>query len=281
MRYYEHDLKKIDDINEIKKLLVNILKAFTDLCQTHGLKYYLSGGTLLGAARHEGFIPWDDDIDVSMPREDYEKFLQIANGSVPSDFSVYSYRNDPKHIYPFAKMYDNRTYLREFRHIHNKNSGVFIDIFPVDGVSSFKLFKKQLRKIRFYRQFAKLAGTSVFRSKKSFSTFPRLMAVLCCKAVGSRFFLKKIDNIARGSMSDQPFCAVKVWGYGEREIFDSSVFLNTCSLKFEGDHYLVPIKYETYLESLYGDYMTLPPEDERVHRHEYDAFWRKSSIGDK
>ena len=280
MKRYEYGMRKIENIDDIKKMLVNILNAFSQLCESHGLTYFLSGGTLLGAVRHEGFIPWDDDIDVFMPREDYEKLLQIENDRYPEEYSIFSYRNDRSHIYPFAKMYDNRTYLKEMRHIHNKNSGVFIDIFPIDGVSSRGLFLQQLKKIRVYRQLVKLAGTSIYRSRKSLLTFPRLFAVLCCKMIGLRFFLKRIDRIARCSTADQPYNAVKVWGYGEKEIFDSSVFSDTALLKFEGNQYRVPAEYDTYLKGLYGDYMKLPPEEDRVHRHEYDVFWRKNNSGD-
>ena len=122
--------------NEMQTKLINMLKWYHEFCVTHKLRYYIVGGTMLGAVRHEGFIPWDDDIDVGMPREDYNRFLEICKGIQAHQYIVEApTEENPEFKYLYAKIYDTTTTLVE--NVRNPiNRGVFIDVFPLDGIGA-------------------------------------------------------------------------------------------------------------------------------------------------
>lgn len=135
-------------MEELKSIQLGILKDVHDYCSSTNITYWLAYGTLLGAIRHNGYIPWDDDIDIAMPREHYEKFIQSYK---KKNTVVYSCSNNKKYILHFAKVYDTRTILKEYANM-NIETGVYIDIFPIDNVPDFKKQQDQLcRKISFYR----------------------------------------------------------------------------------------------------------------------------------
>lgn len=266
-------------IEEIKALLVEALQSFHDFCEENGLRYYLSGGTLLGAIRHGGFIPWDDDIDLIMPRPDYIKFIGMTKDGLKGHYSVQSVYSDKKYIYPFVKVCDTRTSLLEFRHKNSTGSGIFIDIFPMDGISDDDVdFGKQLKKILFLRKLSKYAGTAIYHSDNLLLTLPRLLVVGLCKLVGSARINKKIDRVAQSlDFSVQEKVAVVVWGYDKREKNDKAKFLPRQKAKFEGKEFWISAGYDTYLRGLYGDYMKLPPEQDRVRKHDYVVYWKTPS----
>ena len=123
----ESQMKRIKDIE------LDMLKVFVSICDQLGLKYYLIGGTLLGAVRHKGFIPWDDDIDVGMPREDYEVFVEKAGKLLPDYIFLQNYRTDENMIFPFTKLRNiNTTYIETRTKYSKMNQGVWMDIFPLD-----------------------------------------------------------------------------------------------------------------------------------------------------
>ena len=123
-------------MNDLQKALLEIFKAFVAVCEKHHLRYYLIGGTCLGAVRHKGFIPWDDDIDVGLPREDYEKFIQLQDEFKDTPYFIQTWKSDPKYIYGYAKLRNsNTTYIENFYKHFQFNQGLWIDIFPIDGFS--------------------------------------------------------------------------------------------------------------------------------------------------
>ena len=125
---------------ELRKIQLDLLQKTADFCESNGLRYFLCGGTLIGAVRHKGYIPWDDDIDIAMPRSDYEKFISIFNRP-QNYYQVMSFETNPDYAYAFAKVYDNRTILKE---LHYKGTiGAYIDVFPADAVKD----AAQIRKI--------------------------------------------------------------------------------------------------------------------------------------
>ena len=121
-------------ISEIQKIDLELLKQFLKICDKHNLKYYIIGGTLLGAIRHKNFIPWDDDIDVAMPRKDFDIFLKVANNELKDNYKLSTYFNNKEHRYYLPKLVDLNTTIMEKRYEKiNKETHVFIDIFPIDG----------------------------------------------------------------------------------------------------------------------------------------------------
>lgn len=268
-------MKEVGD-EEYKHVILDILVAFDRFCTEHGLRYYMMSGTVLGALRHGGFIPWDDDIDVAMPRPDYERFLSLTAKNEFELYRVNTVKNTRSFIYPFAKMCDRRTYLFEHRHVDCRDSGAFIDIFPIDGFPEDSTqWKGHVKRLRFLRNLNKYAGTGIMKSDKPLATIPRFLVVLICKLFGCRFFINRINALARKyAYDDSQYIGVTVWGYGMKEIILKSVFEPAERVSFEGILFSASKGTDTYLKNLYNDYMTLPPEDKRYGKHDYTVYWR-------
>ena len=131
-----------EEQEKLKQIELNLLVCFKEICEKHKLDYFLTGGTLLGAVRHKGFIPWDDDIDVGMPREDYETFLRVASSCLPDGIFLQTRKTDPEVPFNFAKLRDSRTtFIETSIKDLDINHGVYIDIFPIDyfPASKFQL----------------------------------------------------------------------------------------------------------------------------------------------
>lgn len=269
-------MREIVNLTELKEILTEELLAFARYCDEKGLRYYLCGGTLLGAIRHQGFIPWDDDIDVAMPREDYERFIDLTAGGMTERYAVQSYKTTRDHAYPFVKIYDRKTVLIEDRYRRTSEGGVFIDVFPVDGIpESMDAYRKRLVSIKILRKLNTYAGTSVVHSKTVLRTILRIVLVAIAKTIGTRFFNRRIDRIAREcKLEGSRHCGVMVWGYGERERVETASFLPVATATFEGHEFSIPQGYDQYLASLYGDYMTPPPEPMRVTHHDFKVYWK-------
>lgn len=266
------------EINEIRSVEIDILNAFVQLCEKNNLKYSLAGGTLLGAIRHSGFIPWDDDIDVLMPRPDYEKFLNLTQGTL-REYSVRSIENNPQlHTRPFARVVCN-DYMLELCTPPYKLPP-WIDIFPMDGMpedyEQCRVYFKKLYKIK---RLIALSWQHKSDSRKPAKKgngikhyLKRLLMPLIslsAKIIGHHNLLMVLQNTAKKTRYET--CAyvgcVVAGGHGIRERMPKSDFEAMIKVPFEGEEYCSMGCYELYLSNLYGqNYMQLPPEDERkVH----------------
>jgi lipopolysaccharide cholinephosphotransferase len=263
-------------MDEARPMLLATLCAFRDICDRHSLRYYLSGGTLLGAIRHGGFIPWDDDIDVIMPRPDYDRLIELSREEPFGRYALLASETNGAHIYPFAKFCDSKTVLIEDRHSNAEGMGVFIDIFPMDGVSDDMVeYKRQLRKISFWNRLGKYAGTSVWTSKNPLLVAPRFLVVVACKAIGCKAINRRVSWLAKVRPFSESRCvAVVVWGYGTRERIEREAFEPRRVAKFEGDEFSISEGFDAYLRNLYGDYMSLPPVESRVRKHDFSVYVR-------
>ena len=268
-------MKKLDS-NEIKQMELDLLKSFKKMCEANGLYYTLCGGTLLGAVRHKGFIPWDDDIDVLMPRPDYERLLngkEIDLSMLPAFYSIVNWKNKT-HDYPFMKMVDTRTHI-EIPYLNDafKPKNLWIDIFPIDGnpddVQSLeKLYKKAI----FWRQLIRLKTANPKEGKSRLKKVLKPFLVAGVKALNNDRLCEKLDQIAKTySFSEQSKIGGVLWGYGPQERIDKKQYLTPVDIIFEGEVFNAPSNYDEYLKGLYGDYMKLPPEDKRI-THEMDAY---------
>lgn len=256
-------------LDEVKKIELDLLRHFAQQCERNGLRYFLSAGTMLGAIRHKGFIPWDDDIDVTMPREDYERYWKLF-GTINdcANISLTSYR-DKSSIYPFFKLVDNRTIVFEQYVDKRYSTGVWIDIFPIDGVPNEKLYKENDKAQKLY---------VIVTADPSRGTSPiRKIAKRILKPLYSRKDIydiaKRLDDAAAANpiVEGEPLGEV-IWGYGIQEIMPYE-FLDSIEVEFEGEHFRAPRIYDTYLTSLFGNYMTPPPENKRVS-HGFLAYWK-------
>jgi len=263
-------------LTELKEIQIDILDFVDDFCKRHHIKYFLTGGTLIGAVRHKGYIPWDDDIDLCMLRDDYDRFLNLFPKESQSKYKIYSNTLGEKYPIPFVKVANIQTLLKEDVIIPS-DIGVNIDIFPLDTIPIDKKLQKKL-----YRKFGLYFGMLqmkeiLWSSKRSFhNNLIMIISRYLLKAVPYSFILKKInENAVKYKDIDSPLCGDLVWGYGIREITKKENFRDSIDCEFEGKIYPVPVGYDSYLQGVYGNYMMLPPEEKRVSSHNVEAWWRE------
>ena len=255
-------------LQEIKEITFDILKYFNTFCQDNSLKYYLSNGTLLGAVKYGGFIPWDDDIDVLMPREDYESFISMFKDT--DEFTLYTHEKNKNYKFPYAKLCALKTLKVETNIDSGVDLGVDIDIFPLDICSAHILNAYVQKKLTLYQRGCIL---SKFISTKGKSIFKRVIVNLC-KLIGYEFVHKRLKKIAmRETISGGEYMGNLMWPiYGKKEIIPEKVFENTIEIEFEGEKFPAPIGYDIYLRSLYGSYENDPPAEKQKTHHSYTAY---------
>lgn len=274
MKIEEKALKKLT-LEEIKAMLLEMLDDIAEVCKENNLRFFLSGGTLLGAVRHQGFIPWDDDIDLHMPRPDYEKFIEIYK-SQSRKYKLYAPIFDEKYRYPFTKLINPKTLLIEKEANCGVDMGVFVDIFPLDGMGdSIESAKKVMQKIK-WPIYLNL-GLSVKKHRKNVSLLKNILVsgcfVLAVLSGGNNKIVRKIDKIAKTySFENSKYAGEFVDEIGDRRINERKFYDETVYLDFEGRKCPAPFKYHEILTNFYGDYMKLPPVEKRVLVHNYDAF---------
>ena len=262
MAFKEIDNKTLTKLHDVE---LEILKEFIRICNKHNLKYFAVGGTLIGTIRHKGFIPWDDDIDLGMPREDYDKFLEISKNELNEKYFIqsgYDYKNSWQ---TFMKIRKKNTLADEKTVAHiDYPKGIFIDIFPFDktdtkdslcfkikcniinGITdaiSYKWGTKKIDEIR----------------RKNLCRFFSIFSNKCLRKMHKRLMTSK-NNKDRKYLTS--YCG-SYSRYKETQLTEWFFPLKT--KKFEGIDILVPNKYDEYLRSIYGDYMKLPPEEKRVN----------------
>lgn len=266
------NMKKLD-LKEIQKRELQIFKVFTELCDKYGIRYYLAGGTLLGAVRHHGFIPWDDDIDVNMPREDYDRLLTHADEiGASGDYKLAACELGDLN-YPFAKIYDLHTKINKLYDADETEQNLWIDIFPMDGLPDDeaevkKIFKKTLtaRKILRVKQARDGEGKTAFKRM-----FKPLVKVLL-KPVNDEKLLDYINRTCRTyKVDDCGYMGGIANGYGPQERVPRKLYLKSVPMQFEDMEVSAPGCWEYYLRNLYGDFMKLPPEEKRI-THDMDVW---------
>ncbi len=272
-------------LEEIKEIQFNILKDFASFCDKNNLRYYLAGGTLLGAVRHKGYIPWDDDIDVFMPRPDYEKAVKLYKSE---RYAIWSLVTNPKYWEQGSHMVDTRTKLCVPFDKYEKK--VYMDIFPIDGVFSNKILQKlEFIAVKILVMLSRSttmkpqASHHVYNGDEFISSIKKhartMVKYLLIGTIGkcseSCTWIKMIHRIAKmNSFEESKFVAEMVLGlYGTREIVPASVFEDRVKVSFEGEEFWAPVGYKEYLSTLYGeDFMELPPVEKRKSAHVFDAY---------
>ena len=251
---------------------LEILKELDKVCRKHNLRYYIVGGTLIGAVRHKGFIPWDDDIDVSMPRKDFNKLCKIAKDEFGDAYFLQTHKTDKNCYFHYAKLRKNGTYFGEDKFEHTKlHKGIFMDIFPLDYIPDNKLLQKVI-----FRGFSCLTGFICSKEKtgeflyKNMSlpfivTFRLIQCVLPkCLLLGMRTLLAKLSN----GLSRKHLLASLAGFHGyPMEISPKDWWAEGCDLEFEGVKVMAPKEYHTLLTHMFGDYMQLPDEKDRINHN--------------
>lgn len=267
---------KLISTDEQKKILFDILKQIHSFCEKNDIRYSLMFGTLLGAVRHKGFIPWDDDVDVAMPREDYEKFVK----SFKSDdgvYKVYDYRQDEDYAHPYAKVADTRTIFDE--HVCMKPIGINIDVFPYEDVFD----SDEMNQVLFEKLLAvkKKFRIKLLKPSKKNKWWKRIAIVLLKVLVVNR----SLKNLAREQceiiktecrdnatsvaiLTDSDFECCR------RSVCPKSYFEEFVDVDFEGEKFKAIKEYDAWLVQMYGDYMTPPPDEQKTSPHTVgDVYW--------
>lgn len=277
--------------DELKKVQYDILKDVARFCENNNIRYSLCGGTLLGAIRHGGFIPWDDDIDIFMPRPDFEIFMDKYNKSnsrykATSPYDDYCW-NKIGNVFDMETTLDYPSYRT-----YSDNFHVFIDIFPLDGVPDNYIARKLLFGINSILHF--VYGGSAYAYVKSMRytdkdgmctrlqgllrTIVKYLAITLFRPLSTSWICKlATKNVLRYKYDDSKYVAAHIGGAhtGEMEMIPRDKFEPLKKIKFESDEFYITSAAEIYLKKMYGDYMKLPPEDKRVSHHLFSAYWKK------
>lgn len=256
--------------DRIKPMLLDILKEIDRYTRENGLRYWLISGTLLGAVRHGGFIPWDDDIDIWMPRPDYERLLKEFDHGY---YKVISAHNDRNYPLDYAKVHDTRTLVVEEG--GDGEWGISVDIFPLDGLPSVPEAKRMFEKTRrFRRLIANQRFTRkgrICRSNGLAKNVSVILGRMMHPFLTLNGLLLRIDRMMQKYDFDScDYCGCLCW----REITISKAMVETSYMKFEDGEFAVPKDYDSILRLIFGDYMQLPPEEQRVSNHGIKAYWK-------
>ncbi len=259
---------------------LEVLKKLDEICTRLNLRYFLTYGTLLGAVRHQGFIPWDDDIDIMMPRPDYEKLLSYlrSNEKELAPFKLMHYKTNKEYIYPISRFVDTRYWI-DYEGTKDYGLGLFVDIYPLDGCGNTPEEAEEIMKSsKFDITLIDIAGKDKFKSSVSggfLRSVVKFLAYCYVKMRGANYFAKKLDK--KGQRYEYDACNyvnLTIWDTAvkpfKKELFDSIE-----RMKFEDSMFCVPAHYDEILTQCYGDYMKLPPEDQQIAHHYYTAYLKE------
>lgn len=262
---------------QLQLIQVEILDKFVQVCEHFGLTYYMIGGTLLGAVRHQGFIPWDVDIDVAMMRKDYDKFLETANSFFKENrinLSLATFKNEKDHYSPHAILHSNDVFisnpqLKRFR----SHKGVYIDIFPLDDAPSSvekqtkqKNKIKRIRKILYFKKIVLYDVESNFFKKSIKLLVGNLLKLIPLKSLQKRLE-RLMKNHDCGGVSKLVGHMASGYDY-HRVLFERKIYGKPQLMLFEKKYYFAPFEFDIYLKQYYGNYMNLPSRDEQKQYYE-------------
>lgn len=262
-------------IEELKEIELNILKEFISICKKHNFSYYVLGGTMLGAVRHQGFIPWDDDIDVCMPRQDYERFLEIAQNELSDELFVQTNSSEPQNPFCYCKIRNsNTTFIESSCKKLDINHGIFIDVFPLDYYpADAKSQKKFRKKKKFYNL---IIGTRYSVKSTGIRKIKRAIGKLISIVYPVKRAIKNRDKMYT-SQTNSTILANNGGAWDIKEVAPAEWYGKGVELDFEGIKIVAPERYDLWLKQVYGDYMKLPPEEKRITHHNTEIIDTKKS----
>ena len=283
----DKDKHNIEDIRyskpisreENRRILIDMLDALAGFCDTHGIYYTLSGGTLLGAIRHRGFIPWDDDIDVNMPRPEVERLYQLSKGQIGRYRLVKP--GDDRFTGAFYRLYDMDTIMENALGMRNDKptfNPVFIDIFPVEGLPDSKIARKIYYELAaILRKTMRVAQRDNVAAKNKRQLILNYLGYYPAHWIGYHRLVDRFQRFIQKYDFDQSDMVgvMSAARFKTEEIIDKKGYLTPVDVEFEGKIYRGPSNYDRYLSQLYGDYMELPPVEKRQTHHTFKVYWRK------
>lgn len=268
-------MKKLTS-DELKDVQLNMMDYVDNFCRNNGIQYTLSSGTLLGAMRHGGFIPWDDDIDIHLLRREYEKLTTLWNKT--NDYYPYELVNIESGNnmgYPFGKIHD----LRTVTYIGNvERTGVFIDVFPVDYVLDQRDLEKRHKIIaKLYKKRQRMMNCMVIDNSTSpVPLLKKIYAIIMKPSVSYNDLAIVIADLAQTIKYRTDYVFEIVCGFIKKNAVPTIVYEDYCDVKFEDRVYRRVRDFDTLLTKAYGDWRTLPPIEERVTHHGFEAYWKEN-----
>ena len=253
-----------ETLRKVQLAQLEMAKKVKEICDANEIKYFLDGGTLLGAVRHHGFIPWDDDLDIGMLRKDYDRFISIAQSALGDQYFLQTCDTDDHYWHPFAKIRKIGTIYREEGSrgvwIHNE---LFIDIFPFDCFPNSRIKLKIMRtKIKVcWKVLALRTGFYPWLTNNVFAK--KLVSIISREKIKKKYMTAMTSYNERGTKDVD----VETGPLAGRHLLPSDCFEDTVDLLFEGEYFKCPKGYQEVLKRYYGDYMTLPPEEKRKNVH--------------
>lgn len=272
-------------LEQHQQIIYEILYMVDDFCKAHDIPYFLVGGTLLGAVRHQGIIPWDDDADIAMTRENYNRFVTLFHAEGVYGYELYDFEHTDGYLFPFAKMAKVNSFVPT-----SKIKRIAIDIFVYDGCGDDKeqaltyFTKKRKKMSEFAKQIifchpfsetydcwkSKLVYFITKFPKESITFYPFILQSSWLQKI---FLYRFSSELSQKRVNSSEYSACIVWGlYGEGEVQNSSSFQILDTMDFGSRKLPVPSRWHEYLTSIYGDYKTLPPEKDRRPRHSQSSF---------
>lgn len=276
------EMKKVP-LNEQKKILTDMLSHFDSFCRKHDIEYSVTWGTLIGAIRHQGFIPWDDDVDVMLDRKNYEKLMSLYDNK-SEKYDLLSLRNNKKWCFTFSRLVDRSTVVKWVSDSQNmlEKHGVWIDISAVDNVPNDEnLYKKAVKKYAKYEMLGRISTSLYKRTGKWWNNILPDLAHFVLYPFSGMFF-RKAESIMQ-SFNNVSCDRVFYWhlffgGKDNNRPYPAYYIQNGYKdVVFEGVKVMAIVEYDAFLKNIYGDYMTLPPEEKRVSNHVCDAYYLKDN----
>lgn len=267
-------------LNEIKQIEFRLLKEIHTICMQEKLRYSLCGGTLLGAVRHGGFIPWDDDVDIFMPRPDYEKLIQYCQThEVP--FRLVCSKTDKHYGYLFAKVADRETFITDTNcNLSGIDMGVYVDIFPIDGLGdTWQEAQRRFKARALSRELLVAANWKHFFRSKSRAWYYepiRFAFFLMSRLVRPEKMIARIERYyAKKDFETAAYVACVCGVYRAKEIGLREEYTQYIDIPFEDGSFKAIKTYHSYLSRIYGDYMQMPPTEQRTAHHTFEAYYRE------
>ena len=266
------------DLRKAQLLMLKILKEVHKICEENNIKYFLSDGTLIGAIRHQGFIPWDDDLDIGMLREDYEKFCKIAPQILSENFILQNFQTDKGYGLQFGKVIlKNTVWIEKVAKNTNRQwSGIYIDIFPYDNITENKKMQKLINRLYIFIQGLILIKFKYINISNYESMAKKLKYVLkkiyLC-TISKKLLIYIRDSICKRYLNKSNTLVTKYGGNFYKNQNPYNFYKDLTLQNFEDTSFYIPKNYDKILKNLYGNYMEIPPiEKQRQHGIEYFDF---------
>lgn len=267
------------DLDIIHAVDYEMLKAVTEIFDKHNLEYFLLAGTLLGAVRHGGFIPWDDDADLGVPRESYDLFLEKYTNELPDRYKVQHFKIDSSVKYYVTRILDTNVEVREVRDTTEDTAKTYasIDLFPIDGTPNNKFVRKVfIWRVMFLRMLASISQSNNIDMSRKRNLIEKIMvkiakAIPFEKVLNRNKIFMRIDNLLKKNpIQHSKYVGALMGAYREKELFPGECINSLKKVKFEDTFFSAPDNTDLYLKWLYGDYMKIPNQSEIKRKKHFE-----------